>query len=197
MTLYFAYGSNLNKRQMRVRCPKARPIGAYHLRDARLVFRIVADVIYAEGEKVYGAIWKITPECEQALDRYEGYRPTDPENSMYRKVYLELDTPIEGETVLMLYVMNSEGIAPPSQIYLDGIREGYRDFGINTKPLMDAVEASYENRNPSHVERQRYRRNGRPQLAERPSLRKKAKKKNGQQQIDFDLRRNAMCVYGD
>ena len=194
MTLYFAYGSNMNKAQMRVRCPGARPIGAYHLNDALLVFRGVANVIPDKGSRVYGAIWKITPECEVALDRYEGVS-----HGMYRKVYVDLAKPIGGEVEMMLYVMNSEGIMPPSQGYLAGIREGYRDFGLSTKPLDAAVEASYKYNNPSHIERNRHRRNGRPQLAERPSERKPEKKKAKKppSQYDFDLRHRALCVYGD
>jgi gamma-glutamylcyclotransferase (GGCT)/AIG2-like uncharacterized protein YtfP len=189
MTIYFAYGSNLNKRQMAVRCPLATAIGPYRLDDAVLVFRGVADVIHKPGAAVFGAIWRITPECEEVLDRYEGIR-----HGLYRKVYVDLYQPIDGEKELMFYVMNSTGIEPPSRTYLDGIREGYRDFGLKQKPLSDAVEDSYKNRNPSHVERQRYRRNGRPQLAERPAHKKATK---GKGELDFDLRKNAMCVYGD
>ena len=195
MTLYFAYGSNMNKRQMKVRCPKARAIGAFRLEDAQLVFRSVADVIYKKGAVCYGAIWKLTPDCEAELDRYEGVA-----HGMYRKVYVDLAEPIEDHNELMFYVMNSEGIMPPSYFYLDGIREGYRDFGIKQQPLNEAVEASHDNENPSHVERNRYRRNGRPALAMRPSEAKKAKAKTKKKlngQTSFDLRRNALCVYGD
>jgi hypothetical protein len=195
MTLYFAYGSNLNKRQMKIRCPAAKPICAFLLHDARLVFRGVADVIYEEGSVCPGAIWKITPACEEELDRYEGIR-----HGSYRKVYFDLEKPIRGEKTVMVYVMNSEGIMPPPGHYLDGIREGYRDFRLNQKPLNDAVEASHDKKNPSHIERQRHRRNGRPALAERPSERKKrkeAKKAKDNGQYDLDLRLRALCVYGD
>lgn len=192
MTIYFAYGSNMNKRQMRVRCPNAKPIGAFYLDDAQLVFRGVADIVPKPGARAFGAIWKLTPACEAALDRYEGI-----EHGMYRKVYVDLAKPIQGEHEMMFYVMNSHGIMPPSEGYLDGIREGYRDFGIKQKPLNDAVEASHEDNNPSHVERQRHRRNGRPALADRPSEKKKGKPKKNKPQYDLDLRRRALCVYGD
>ena len=42
--LYLAYGSNLNKRQMAVRCPDAKPVGAAMIYGWELCFRGVADI---------------------------------------------------------------------------------------------------------------------------------------------------------
>jgi gamma-glutamylcyclotransferase (GGCT)/AIG2-like uncharacterized protein YtfP len=176
MTIYFAYGSNLNKEQMSHRCPAAECIGKYTMHNARLVFRGVADVVYEEGASVPGGLWKITPECEEALDAYEGLR-----SGLYRKIYVALPKPIRGEYQIMLYVMNSTGIMPPSEYYLGVIREGYRDFGLKQKPLNDAVEASHDDKAPSHIERRRHMRKGRPRLAERPSEKKAAKKRAAMQ----------------
>ena len=156
--LYFAYGSNLNKANMRRRCPRALPVGRFMLDDARLVFRGVADCIYEPGATCPGALWRITEECEHALDCYEGWP------RLYRKEYVPV-TKFGGETTIMLYVMNSTGIMPPSQGYLDTIRQGYRDFGMKQAPLDAAVKASWDDKAPSHVERQRHRRKGRPVLA--------------------------------
>ena len=36
---YIAYGSNLNVRQMRMRCPSARIIGTANLKDYELLFK--------------------------------------------------------------------------------------------------------------------------------------------------------------
>lgn len=162
--LYFAYGSNLNIEHMKWRCPAAKPLSKLMLKDARLVFRGVADCIYEEGSVCPGGIWKITPACERALDRYEGFRPEDPEHGSYRKEFCKFDEPFEGEEELMFYAMNSEGIYPPSQGYLDTIIEGYEDFRLPKKYLKDAVRRSWKDSNPSHIERRRWRKNGgRPQ----------------------------------
>jgi gamma-glutamylcyclotransferase (GGCT)/AIG2-like uncharacterized protein YtfP len=129
--LYVAYGSNLNVRQMAHRCPKARMIGATELRDVRLVFRSVADVEIHKGATCPVGVWEITADCERALDRYEGVS-----GGLYRKERVAFD---DGDTAL-LYVMNSTGLMVPSEYYLNAIREGYRDFGLDETALDAAVE---------------------------------------------------------
>jgi hypothetical protein len=175
MTLYFAYGSNLNLSQMARRAPGAVPLDKLYLPNAQLVFRGVADVIFKEGSTAPGGVWRLTPECELALDRYEGWRPSN--DGMYRKEYVEVDGLPDGETCVMIYVMNSTGIYPPSKFYFDGIREGYRDFGLKVGPLKDALKRSYDDKHPSHVERKRTRRMGRPML--KPDPRQRVSAANG------------------
>lgn len=158
--LYFAYGSNLNKAHMRVRCPGARSLGRFKLKDHKLVFRGVADCIKSPGDVIPGAVWLITPECEESLDRYEGIA-----GGHYRKEYLTVKSGIDGEDTMMYYAMNSTGIYPPSAGYLETILQGYRDHKLKSAPLREAVDASWDDKHPSHLERQRYKRNGRPRLA--------------------------------
>jgi hypothetical protein len=210
--LYFAYGSNMNHRQMKTRCPDAKPYHLLLLDDWKLVFRGVADIVHSPGDKAPGGLWVISANDETYLDRYEGYQPDG--SGMYRKETIEiLPFKIGKETFteIMFYVMNSDGIFPPSTYYLDGIRQGYRDFGLKTKPLNDAVEASYDDKNPSHVERRRYQRTGRPTLAPRPSVVKAMKDRklpvfpvpnNPSTEVkptkeQLSLWSRAMTVYGD
>jgi gamma-glutamylcyclotransferase (GGCT)/AIG2-like uncharacterized protein YtfP len=155
MTLYFAYGSNLNLAQMKRRCPMAQPIGSYTLHDSRLVFRSVADCIYEKDSVCHGSVYKITPQCERTLDGFEGVGA-----GTYRKEYIPLIEPFDGDHEMLVYVMNSEGIYPPSQEYLDRIIQGYRDFELPLKPLREAVKDAWKHKNPSWRERQRLRRNG-------------------------------------
>lgn len=157
--LYFAYGSNLNIAAMAARCPAAEPLTGFRLPDARLVFRGVADCIYAPGEKCPGGIWRITPECEAALDRYEGVA-----SGLYWKHFLPVRAP-GGETQMLVYVMNSTGILPPSVQYLETIKQGYRDFDLPLRYLKKAVRMAWDEKDPSHVERRRHREKGRPKLA--------------------------------
>jgi gamma-glutamylcyclotransferase (GGCT)/AIG2-like uncharacterized protein YtfP len=172
MTLYFAYGSNLNLSQMSRRCPDAVPMDKLYLQKWKLVFRGVADVIPSDDHCVPGGLWKITKKCEAALDRYEGWRRDD--SGMYRKVRVAVDGLPDGETHVMMYVMNSTGIMPPAVGYFDGIRTGYKDFGLKVAALTLALKHSHDERRPSHVERKRMRRNGRPPLKGDPRTKLKA-----------------------
>ena len=139
MTLYFAYGSNLSLDQMQHRCPDAVPLAPFHLPDARLIFRGVADVVFEPGASCPGGLWRLTPACERTLDRYEGFRPDG--GGMYRKLHVEHPDLPDGETHLMLYVMNSTGITPPSIRYYHVIADGYEDFGLEPSRASHRIEA--------------------------------------------------------
>jgi hypothetical protein len=124
--LYFAYGSNLNIRQMKKRAPSARILGASYLVGWRLIFRGVADIARgAKNDLLPIGIWKIQPEDEEALDIYEGWP------RVYRKVRI---------SGIMTYRMNQTGFAPPSDNYFTTIEQGYNDFGLDTKLLRRARE---------------------------------------------------------
>ena len=152
--LYFAYGSNLSLRAMKTRCPDAVPCGKFKLLDSKLVFRGVADCVFSKGDVCWGGLWKISAKDEATLDRCEGVS-----KGFYAKEYVEY-----GDEKILLYRMNSEGIFPPSRDYFHVIKQGYRDFKLSMKSLNAAVHESWDKKAPSHWERQRYRRTGRPQL---------------------------------
>jgi len=134
--LYLAYGSNLNIKQMKIRCPYAKPSGTFYMPNYRLVFRRVADITKSEGAKVPIGVWKITKQCEIALDRYEGY-PT-----LYRKEYISLKQNDKRVTA-MFYIMNDESYEyMPSISYLKTIEQGYKDFKLNLEYLNNAEKNS-------------------------------------------------------
>ena len=163
MMLYFAYGSNLNVGQMAKRCPAAKPLGQMLLPDWKLVFRGVADCVREPGAKCYGGLWRITDECQRALDVYEGVQ-----SGLYRKEYWR-----GLKELVLIYCMNSTGIFPPSEDYLRAIEQGYHDFNlpkVARRLLCEAVQASWDDKSPTHIERRRYDRKGRPKLAPPPLL---------------------------
>ena len=127
--LYLAYGSNLNKKQMSKRCPKARAIGKYILSGHVLEFRRVANIRKTTNlkDKIACGIWKITESCERALDIYEGYP------SLYGKKNIKLD---DGREV-MTYFMNSGILSPPSKEYLNTIQEGSKHFDLPSDLLFN------------------------------------------------------------
>jgi len=163
--LYFAYGSNINRDQMRQRVPDAKPLGKFLLMNARLVFRMVADIVEEEGAFVPGVLWEISERGLRDLDDYEGVS-----SGRYRRKVLTLPGLPGGAEQVIVYVMNSKGIYPPSQAYADRIKRGYRSFGLSVGVLDQAIEYSFEKRNPSHVERKRMRRNGHRDVCERPTI---------------------------
>lgn len=76
-TLYIAYGSNLNLRQMALRCPTARLTGASKIDGYELLFRggsncSVATVEPLKNSTVPVLLWTLRDRDVQALDRYEG-----------------------------------------------------------------------------------------------------------------------------
>ena len=96
----------------------------------------MANVERSKRKRVPIVLWEITKECELALDRYEGY-PT-----LYTKKVVTIAT-VDGEKTAMMYIMAKQFEnmpALPSEYYFEIIRQGYRDNGINTEPLMEALK---------------------------------------------------------
>ena len=83
--LYFAYGSNLCKKQMMDRCKNSKSLENYYLNDHKLCFcwnglstnpNGVANIIKETGSKVPGVIYEISKSDEDELDRREGFNLT-------------------------------------------------------------------------------------------------------------------------
>jgi len=130
---YFAYGSNLNHKQMKIRCPLAKYIGQFTLYNWSLVFRGVADIEENKGKEVVGGLWKITKQCEIALDAYEGYP------HLYGKGYMEANVRGNIEKVMTYIMRYQDCVKPPPERYLNAIQEGYADCSIPLRQLNNAV----------------------------------------------------------
>lgn len=144
---YIAYGSNLNIRQMRMRCPSAQIIGTAKIPDYELLFKGSQTGAYLTiepklGSSVPVAVWSVTDEDEAALDRYEGF-PT----FYYKK---EMRLPIKGiasgKTRIrdcFVYIMHEERpLGVPSGYYMETCRQGYQSFGFNQAFLEQAYAHS-------------------------------------------------------
>ena len=131
---YFAYGSNCHVSSMLSRCPAAIHMGKVILNGHKLVFRSVADIIAMDGGVVQGALWTITPECESALDLYEGY----PHYYTKRRVGVRHEE--LGRMEAMAYVMAGRAHQePPRAAYRDVIAHGYQELDISLQQLNMAV----------------------------------------------------------
>lgn len=136
--LYVAYGSNLNKEQMKYRCPTAKLYGTGEIKDYELQFKgqpngAFATIAPKEGSSVPVAVWEIQSSDESSLDRYEGY----PSHYFKQDVPVQLD----GEEVnAMVYIMNLKmGFGLPSPHYYQTVYMGYNDCELDTDVLNKAV----------------------------------------------------------
>lgn len=136
---YAAYGSNMNLIQMATRCPDAELVGIGTLEDHKLTFRGrykgVANIDPCKGRTVPIVLWKITEDCEVALDQYEGYP------RLYEKKEIKVKVKDKLKKA-MVYVMTEEYIHMPSKptdYYYGVIAQGYADNEIDIQPLEEAL----------------------------------------------------------
>jgi hypothetical protein len=87
MTLYFAYGANMERAAMRRRCPAAVALGPAVLRGWR--YGIVGgygSVMPARGTSVFGVLWRLTPRDLGALNAFESL-----DSGLYRRAMLTVE----------------------------------------------------------------------------------------------------------
>ena len=161
---YFAYGSNMHLEQMQYRCPNAVVVENVRLENYRLAFcgmrpgNGVATILPEDGSHVDGVLWKITPECERSLDRYEGYP------HLYGKETICVHNAEKVNKEVMVYTMNApykEHVCVPSDFYLRGILEGCRENQVPTKHIYDAVECAEKMEKSENVNKNKNRANKR------------------------------------
>ena len=136
--LYFAYGSNLYKEQMKVRCPKSKYLEKHYFDDHKLCFcwnglstnpNGVANIIKETGSKVPGVIYEISKLDEDELDRKEGYKLNP---KVYDKKYFKYK-----DQDVLYYVLNREcePRKPKESYWKDKIYQGYKNHNLNIEDL--------------------------------------------------------------
>jgi len=131
--LYFAYGSNLNHFQMKIRCKDSIFLKKIILKDFKLTFRSkyrAADIEYKKGSSVQGALFEISKIDEIKLDNYEDF-PV-----LYKKYYFNYQ-----EKKIMTYTMVKKSkFKFPTEKYLNVIKRGYKDCKLDKKYLNRALK---------------------------------------------------------
>jgi gamma-glutamylcyclotransferase len=130
---YFAYASNLNKKQMQERVPDSKPMFIATLPNYKLVFTGwsrqwrggTATVRLSRGDKVMGAIYKIPEKDLRRLDKYEGYPGN--RDRINVTVFDEDGNSVEAVTYIKAGQLEE---TQPSKDYLAIIQQGYRDWGL-------------------------------------------------------------------
>ena len=131
MTLYAAYGSNLDPRQMLQRAPHSPHLGTGWIRGWRVTFGgedigwegAVATLAEGEFDSVFVSIYDLTKQDELDLDEWEGVT-TD----LYRKIRVRVET-LAGAHLCYVYVLNSFEGGKPSERYLEIMIEAAIEAG--------------------------------------------------------------------
>jgi gamma-glutamylcyclotransferase (GGCT)/AIG2-like uncharacterized protein YtfP len=125
---YFAYGSNMDPLQMRVRCPGARPIGAAKLAQHRWLINTdgYATVVPSAQDTVYGVLWQVTTGHLAALDEYEGVA-----EGIYWRTEAMVE-PMSGGTAIraLIYHARSEKEGKPVPEYMEHILRTAKEFSF-------------------------------------------------------------------
>ncbi len=136
MEMYFAYGSNMNERQMTRRCPSARFVRNAILEGYRLDFVVrsdrwggaVAGIISDSESKVEGVLYQLSGDDLDTLDAYENVN----KGSYYRES-IAIPGPDGTSVDAWVYFPNPDPHAPviPPKRYLDTMIEGARAHGLS------------------------------------------------------------------
>ena len=129
---YFAYGSNLNHFQMKRRCKDSIFLKKINLKDFKLTFRSkyrAADIEKKSNSIVPGALYNISKKDETKLDVYEDFP------NLYKKHYFYY----YGKKVMTYIMVHKTQFRYPTDIYLNIIKQGYKDCKLDKKYLNKAL----------------------------------------------------------
>ncbi len=130
---YFAYGINLNRKQMAEHFPDCRPRFSAELPNYKLIFTGwsrqwrggLASIESSRGDKVLGGIYEINEAALARLDNHEDC----PRNYKRLNVNIYRDS---GEKIEAITYIKSGRVeeTKPSAEYLRFIQQGYCDWGL-------------------------------------------------------------------
>ena len=120
MGLYAAYASNLDPAQMARRCPHSPLEATGWLVDWRLTFGgedrsfdgALATVVEEPGSTVFVAVYDVSVEDAEALDRWEGV-----DLGFYTKIHVRVRT-LDGDLTAWLYALDGYEGGLPTARYL-------------------------------------------------------------------------------
>ena len=137
---YFAYGANMNMDSMSWRCPDARPIGAFTLKDWELEFYSHANVRESTGSGVPGVLWAITEDCETSLDAFEGYPD-----------YYTKRSWVQDGKHIMFYEMADFKRGQPNLGYISDIRSSYHYWHLPVEYLDQIVNDTVKKKKAENI----------------------------------------------
>ncbi len=126
MTLYFAYGSNVNRAAMQARCPGVRALGPAVLEGHAFFVGLDGwgSVKPSAGDRVHGVLWRLTPRDVAALHAYE---------LLHAGLYDVRQLPVRHGTRLvraMTYLLRRRQRGRPKPGYAELIAAAARDWKL-------------------------------------------------------------------
>ena len=129
MKPYFAYGSNMLRKQMKDRCPDNCVIGNGILNGYRWIIsaRAYANIVESEPDEVHGVVYEISTADEHTLDIKEGVQ-----SGAYRKKMMIVE--VDGQTrECLVYVDPIKKEGKPEQEYVERINNGLLDSKLSSE----------------------------------------------------------------
>ena len=132
MTLYFAYGANMERAAMRKRCPGATALGIAALRGHRYVIaRGYGAFARAPGACVFGVLWRLTPRDLAALNLFESL-----DSGLYRRAMCTVER--EGKRArALIYVGRGGGRPRPMPGYQERVIASAADWRMPERYLTE------------------------------------------------------------
>ena len=130
--LYFAYASNLSKKYMAGRCPNAIPLKKVMLKNHKLTFNELADIVPFKGEDVVGGLYLISKQDLEKLDALEGHP------DLYERIVVELEDEAGNLYEAFVYSMVDKKEQAPPDSYYKILIDGYNDWDIDMERLEKA-----------------------------------------------------------
>jgi gamma-glutamylcyclotransferase (GGCT)/AIG2-like uncharacterized protein YtfP len=129
---YFAYGSNMNHKQMKERCKSAKFLCRAYLENYDFVYDgysslrkgAVANIVPKEKSVVWGGLWEIDKKDIQQLDRCEGH----PVFYKRKEVIVKDDNNKEYRAIV--YLRDPQKLNNPSDEYRKTVIEGAITCGL-------------------------------------------------------------------
>ena len=134
--LYFAYGSNMERVQLKRLCPKAKFVATAVLSDYELTFfgnssmwnGGIASIREKPGHQVEGVVWEISEAERKPLDAYEGFP------DLYLRKEFQVRTSSGKVIVVFAYIMDNPGRETlPSKRYKQLLISGAEEHGLSEK----------------------------------------------------------------
>lgn len=145
---YFAYGSNMNREQMKDRCPDSVLIGPASLQGYKIAFTTFsearncgcADIIKSSNDVVWGLLYEVSSGDLANLDVAEGH-PTD-----YRRIQKTVKDEQGKDCVAETYevVTKEANFIKPSEHYLSLMREAAHTFSFpkTYQEMLETIETT-------------------------------------------------------